>query len=258
MNIQNRKLLAAERESMILSEISSSAGSISALSRKLNVSEATVRRDLLSLEKQGRLKRVHGGAVGVPSGMEEPIFEEKESSLAAEKSLISRAALSMIEDGDSIYLDGGSTVLALAKLLHLKKSLTIVTNSISSVLALMDSGHGIIIVGGRMRALSRTLVGSLTEKSLGSLRFKKAFLGTIGFSVKRGISTTDPDEAYTKGLVMQRAEAVVLLADRTKIGVESFASSGDISDIDFIVSDYEFSPKETKELMRAGVKIVKA
>ena len=245
-----RKLLSPERERLILDSLTGGIRTIAELSARLGVSEATVRRDLQSLESQGRVRRVHGGAepVGGLNGIE-PLFNEKTGIHAEEKNQIAELALQYIDDNDAIYLDGGSTVLALARRLNSRKNLTIVTNSLMAASELMESGHRLILLGGEFRARSRTLVGPLTERILNSLTIQKAFLGTMGFSAEDGISTSDPNEAYTKELVMRHARKVILLADSSKIGVPSFAASGDIGDIDAVVTD-DGIPEKTAALLR--------
>lgn len=233
---------------MIISELGSGARSLDQLAQSLNVSKATVRRDLLELEARGVIRRVHGGAMRLDILHGEPVFNEKRLIREKEKSIIAEKALALIKDGDSIYLDGGSTVLALGSLLGKRRNLSIVTNSLMAAFELMESGHNLYIVGGKFRPLSRTLVGATTEKTLSSLYFDKAFLGTIAFS-EEGISTTDPDEAYTKELVMKRAGTVVLLVDSSKVGTKSLALSGTLTDIDIVVSDDNL-PSDFKNLLK--------
>ena len=251
-----RKLLTPEREEIILSEPGEEAKTISELSGKLDVSEATVRRDLLSLEEQGKVKRVHGGAVKMKFPESEPVFKEKESIRPEEKERIAKLALGLINDKDTIYLDGGSTVLALAKMLGAKKGLTVVTNSLMAAAELMESGHNLIIVGGKFRPLSRTLVGPLTSKIIETLHVDKAFLGTIGFTIEDGISTTDADEAFTKELILKRADKTILLADSSKLGKKSFAVSGSVSDIDVVITDSSVPASISKELKKRGIDLL--
>jgi DeoR/GlpR family transcriptional regulator of sugar metabolism len=191
----------------------------------MSVSEATVRRDLHDLDERGLLTRVRGGATLVEDSREEPLFADKEGKQTAEKERIARLALALIEDHESIYLDGGSTVLALARLLGERNDLTIVTNSLMAAAELMESPHRLILVGGEFRAISRTLVGPLTQPIASSLNVDKAFMGTIGFVAADGLTTTDPSEAFTKTEIMKRAGKVILLADHTKLGKRSLARS---------------------------------
>jgi DeoR/GlpR family transcriptional regulator of sugar metabolism len=133
--------------------------------------------------------------------------------------------------------------------------LTIVTNSIMAAAELMESPHRLILLGGEFRAISRTLVGPLTGQIVNSLNINKAFMGTIGFTVESGISTTDPNEAYTKELIMRHAAKVIILADSSKIGVPSFVTSGSLEDIDVLISDANISEKIVEELTEKGIEV---
>ncbi len=253
---KKRKLLSAERERLILQALGDGVRTITELSRSLKVSEATVRRDLQSLEEQGRAQRVHGGAIQVRFPKIEPVFNEKASLHAAEKKLIAERALEFIEDNDTIYLDGGSTVQALARRLGARKNLTVVTNSMKAASEVMESGHRLILIGGEFRALSQTLVGPMTAKLLDGLNISKAFLGTIGFTVEQGISTTDPNEAFTKELVMKRADKKILLMDSSKVGHPSLAVSGCIEDFDVIISDENLPDQVVRQLKKKNIDVI--
>lgn len=256
MTGEKRKLLSPEREQLILQALGAGTCRIEQLSSELGVSEATVRRDLVSLEEQGKVRRVHGGAIIAQFPKAEPIFTEKASINPGEKNLIAEAALELIHDSDTIYLDGGSTVQSLAKMLARRKNLTVITNSLMAAAELMESGHRLILVGGEFRAISRTLIGPLTTHIIGALHIDKAFMGTIGFSPDYGISTTDPNEAYTKELIIKRSSMVIVLADSSKIGVSSFAVSGNISDIDILVTDSGISQKTIEKLKKNKIEVI--
>jgi DeoR/GlpR family transcriptional regulator of sugar metabolism len=256
MSNEKRKLLSPEREQLILQSLGDKVCRIDELSEALGVSDATVRRDLQSLEEQGKVRRVHGGAIRVKFPRTEPLFDEKATLNSTEKDRIAHEALNLIHDSETIFLDGGSTVQALAKLLGSKKGLTVVTNSLMAAADLMESGHHLILVGGEFRALSRTLVGPLTSHIINSLHIDKAFLGTIGLSLEDGISTTDPNEAFTKELIMKRSECVIVMADSSKIGVSSFAVSGSISDIDFLVTDRAISEDAVRKLNKKKIEVI--
>lgn len=253
---QKRKLLYPEREKLILQALGDEVKTIAELTDGLNVSEATVRRDLQTLEERGKVKRVHGGAIRVKFPRTEPIFTEKAAFHAEEKNHIAELALSFIDDNDTICLDGGSTVLALAKKLDMKRNLTIVTNSMMAAASLMETGHKLVLIGGEFRPLSRTLVGPLTAQTINSLRIDKAFLGTIGFSVDDGISTTDPNEAYTKELIMKRSGKVIVLSDSSKLCTPSFAVSGKVSDIDVLITDPGIPAALEKSLREKKIEVV--
>jgi DeoR/GlpR family transcriptional regulator of sugar metabolism len=226
------------------------------LCRRLKVSPATVRRDLDWLERSGAVRRVHGGAVSVENRLEESLFEDKTAQAVREKRSIAEAALEFIQPGDTIYLDGGSTVLELACLLCERSHLTVVTNSLHAAHELAGRGPRLIVVGGELRRLSQTLVGTLTRLVLQELHLDKAFMGTMGFSLKEGLTTTDPSEAFTKEIVMAQARQVILLADSSKAGKVSFASAGRWSNVHVLISDKPFD--FAGALMRKGIKVISA
>ena len=253
-----RKLLSPEREKLIVDSLAGGIRTIAELSARLGVSEATVRRDLQSLEERNLVRRVHGGAEPVRHGSKgELLFNEKTSLHAAEKELIAQRAMDFIQDNDAIFLDGGSTVLALVRKLKERNNLTIVTNSLMAASELMETSHRLILLGGEFRPRSRTLVGPLTSRVLESLAIHTAFLGTMGFTVESGISTSDPNEAYTKELVMKRAEQVILLADSSKLLAPSLAGSGSTDDIDLIISDENVSEDLISRLAKKHIDVIR-
>ncbi len=225
------------------------------LCKEFGVSAATVRRDLEELETRGELRRVHGGAVSVESRLEEPLFDDKTSIAAKEKHAIAAAAAKLIKPGDSIYLDGGSTVLELARLLRDFSTITIVTHSLRAAIELSSSGPRLILVGGELRRRSQTMVGSLTKHMLDHLHVDKAFMGTIGLSVEHGMTTTEPAEAYTKELVMRNAQQVLLLADSTKVGKVSFACAGSLDQVHHLISDRHLNDDFRKHIQKMKLKL---
>jgi DeoR/GlpR family transcriptional regulator of sugar metabolism len=226
------------------------------LCRQLNVSPATVRRDLDQLEKSGLIRRVHGGAVSVESRLDEPVFEDKTSIAVREKHRIAEAALAFVEPDDTVYLDGGSTVLELARLLRDRTNLTVVTNSIHAAQELSGRGPRLILIGGELRRLSQTLVGPLTRMVLSELHLDKAFMGTMGFALKEGLTTTDPSEAYTKELVMSHSRQVIVLADSSKAGKVAFASAGRWDQVHALVTDKQVGKEFLKELEKKDLKLI--
>jgi DeoR/GlpR family transcriptional regulator of sugar metabolism len=224
--------------------------------RALAVSTATARRDLEELERRGELRRVHGGAVSVESRLEEPLFDDKTTLAAREKQHIAAAALARIKAGETIYLDGGSTVLALARLLRDRTNVTVVTNSLRAANELGGAGPRLILVGGELRRLSQTVVGPLTRSVLEELHVDRAFMGTMGFGAE-GMTTTDAGEAFTKELVMRRAREVVLLADSSKAGKILFARAGRLEQVQLVITDKRLAPAWAKELTKRGIKVQK-
>lgn len=232
--------------------------SVIELSHLLHVSVATVRRDLEQLENSGEIRRVHGGAVSIAGRLDEPLFEDKTSIAVKEKYQIAQAAMKYVGPNDTIFLDGGSTVLELARLLKERSNLTVVTNSLRAAIELADQGPRLILVGGEFRRLSQTIVGPLTRLTLEELHVDKAFLGTIGLTCEDGLTTTDPGEAFTKGLVMENARQVILLADHTKVGKISFSYAGGLEGLHMWITDKEVEEQFARQVRKRGVQVIKA
>jgi len=216
----------------------------------LEVSPATVRRDLEMLETKGRIRRVHGGAVRIESRLDEPLFDEKTSIAAQEKIRIAEKAAALIHPGETVYLDGGSTVLQLARLLVDRSDITVVTNSLRATVELSGRGPDLITIGGTLRRRSQTTVGALTRLLIDQLHVDKAFMGTIGLSIEEGLTTTDADEAFTKKQIMQRADQVILLVDSGKVGKVSFVHAGDLDDLDTVIVDRKIDEKFVRAIRK--------
>ena len=224
------------------------------LRKELKVSVATVRRDLEVLEEEGLVRRVHGGAVSMESRLEEAVFDDKTNQFSREKRAIAEKAYKLIGQEESLFLDGGSTTLCLARLLKERNDLTVVTNSLRAAAELADSGPRVILTGGELRRISQTMVGPLTSAVLGQVRVDKAFMGTMGFCIKNGLTTTDPNEAFVKSLVADQATQVVLLADSSKAEKVSFARVSDWDRVDLLISDAMLPAVFSKSLSKLGVK----
>jgi len=253
-----RKILAPERREQLRDIVrQDGVARLGELCRRLNASTATVRRDLEAMEAQGMIRRVHGGAVSIESRLDEPVFDDKAAIAPREKRKIAESAAELVKAGDTIYLDGGSTVLELARMLADRTDITVVTNSLRAAIELAGRGPRLILTGGQFRRLSQTMVGALSRAVLDQLHFDKAFMGTIGLSAAEGLTTTDPDEAFTKHEAAARADELIVLADSAKIGRVSFAKSGPIADIDLLITDGGADAGMLRDLRRRGVKVVR-
>ena len=189
------------------------------------------------------------------SRLEESMFDDKATVASKEKLRIAESAVKLVDPGDSIYLDGGSTVLELARLIAKRTDLTVVTNSLRAAAELAESGPRVILTGGELRRLSQTMVGPLTQAVLGKVRVDKAFMGTMGLCLDDGLTTTDPNEAFTKSLVQEHARQVILLMDSGKAGKVSFAHVGGPEHVDVLISDKKLPNNFAKALRKRGLKI---
>lgn len=222
----------------------------------LEVSPATVRRDLSELEKRGEVRRIHGGVLANAAKDDEPLFDDKATLAAEEKQRIAESALKLIRPRTVVYLDGGSTVLALARLLTAQTNLTVVTNSLRVAQVLSAGGPKMILTGGECRLLSQTMVGPLTRAVLDQVRIDLAFVGTLGVSVENGLTTTDPAEAFTKEYAMGRAARTILLTDSSKFGKTRFIRFGTMEQLATIITDTQLSSKNRKAVKRRGVELI--
>ncbi len=259
MSSNGQRDLAPERQRHLVNIVSERGFvRVDELCGLLEVSPATIRRDLETLEERRQLRRVHGGAMSVRNRIIEPQFDDKTALASSEKRFIAARATALVEAGDSVYLDGGSTVLELARQIRDRTDITVVTNSLRAAVELSQGGPGLILIGGQLRRRSQTMVGTLTRQVIDEIHLDKAFMGTIGMTLREGMTTTDADEAFTKELVMQHADKVYLLADSSKLGKVAFARAGNAADIDALITDAEISPDLAGELRKKGIEVIVA
>jgi len=203
-----------------------------------NISGATIRNDLRELKQQGLLIRTHGGAIEKTQMGFELDSKHRETHNLAEKQKIAQAAVKLIEDGDKIILDTGTTTLELAKLLKQKKDLTVVTNDleIAKVLEEFDSLQ-IIFMGGIIRNRFHCTVAIYDQKLYSGLMTDKAFMGVNALSLANGATTPDINQAQTKKTMISIADKVILLCDSSKFGKVSFVRFATVEQIDVLVTD---------------------
>jgi len=250
-------MLAVERRRRI-AEIIRSRGvvAVAEMAEALGASEITLRRDLRVMAGQGLLMRTHGGAV-LPAGLaHEPTYSEKAHKAAEEKAAIARLAVSMVRAGDSIVLGPGTTTLALAHLLVDFPELTVVTNSLLVAQALMPAGRvEVIITGGTLRRSIHALVGPAAEESLRSLRASQAFISGNGLTAERGLSTPSPLVAAADRALAAAAQQIVVLADNTKVGLETMCQTVPLHQIATLITDDAADQQQLAAIHAAGVEV---
>lgn len=243
----NQNLLAEQRRALILDEVRRRGGvRVNELTRKLNVSDMTVRRDLDALARQGVVEKVHGGAVPVvEASSHEPGFEAKSSLELGAKEAIARAAAQLVTPGSAIALSGGTTTYALAHRLLDVPDLTVVTNSVrvadvfhaASRRPGSREGAATVVLTGGVRTPSDSLVGPVADRAIDSLHFDLLFLGVHGISVEAGLSTPNLAEAETNRQFVRSARRVIVIADHTKWGTVGLSSFASLEDVDTLVTD---------------------
>jgi DeoR family transcriptional regulator of aga operon len=236
-----------ERENRVL---------INDLCKTFNTSAVTIRKDLELLESQGVLKRTHGGAI-----LHRPLFRglplnEKERLNQEEKERIATEAVKMIEEGDVVILDSGSTTTYLARKMRNLRGVTVITNAVNIALELISSELEVILTGGALQKNSSTLIGPLAEDVLRKISADKLFQGVDGIDYEIGLTTPDIIEANTSRVMMQRAGENILLADSSKFGRRSLAVICQVKDIDKIITTKKMDKLELKKLNDMGVEVI--
>jgi DeoR/GlpR family transcriptional regulator of sugar metabolism len=207
---------------------------VSALAESFGVSEMTVRRDLHSLAREGKLERVHGGAVHTAS---EPGFSQIEVERFDVKDRLGAAAAALVEDGQTVMIDIGTSTTAISRHLH-GKQVTVVTTNLAVVEELLpDPGIELVLPGGIVRRNYRSLVGVLAEDSLRQLKSDIAFLGTSGVDAELGVWDTTMVEVPIKRLIIGGADQVVLIADVAKFSMTGMVRVCGPESLDHVVTD---------------------
>jgi DeoR/GlpR family transcriptional regulator of sugar metabolism len=255
-----------ERRQRIVKDIDTlDVNIIPRLSQKYGVSEMTIRRDLKALEETGLIKRTYGGAVRWPLAAADPtlLAREKRQTLAAtQKAQIARyAAENLVEHGDIIILEGGTTATAMAAHLVDKDDLTVVTNGITTAEELrrhLPLSATIIATGGILRPESSTCVGPVTERFFREFHANRLFLSATGLTLREGI--TDPKilEIQVKRAMIAAAHDVIMLMDSTKFGIRSLTKVIDFGEVRQLITDDGAPEAMLEELRAKGINVVTA
>jgi DeoR family transcriptional regulator of aga operon len=232
-------------------------------SLELGVSEVTIRGDLTALARDGRAVRVHGGAMPADALVRESPFESTRDQSAEAKRAIGVAAASLVTSGDCVYLDAGSTALAVAEALLDRRELhdvIVVTSALALALALEPAipRFEVIVTGGTLRPLQHSLVNPFAAPMLASLRFDLAFIGCNGIHVRHGVTNVNLPEAEVKTLAVRAARRGVLIADGGKLGLTDIAVVGSIGDFETLVTAGQAPEGEIDALRAAGLEVVEA
>jgi DeoR family fructose operon transcriptional repressor len=252
--------MLAEERRFLIREMLSARRTITAaeLCTSLGVTAATIRRDLASLEQEGVLVRSHGGAVSQMSSTKfQPSYETLARSNSDAKKAIARAAEHLILDGETVFLEGSTTVYELASRLQHRTRLTVVTNSPTIVCLLQrSSGVNVLCTGGDLQKDTFYFSGEWAQRALSEIRLDKAVLGVSAIDPEYGISTANHAEAQIKKRIMAAAKVRIALADHTKFGKQSFAFVGSVGDIQVLVTDNEAPGREVQQLREAGLEVL--
>lgn len=249
-------MFAIERRRKIISLLEEqSSVMVPELGKFFKVTEETIRRDLEKLEKDGLLKRTHGGAVAIENtNIELPIKIREITNIENKKNIAAKVS-ELIEDGDTIALDSSTTSLQVAKFIKSKKRITVITNAINIVYELSNaSDFTVICIGGNLRVKSMSFVGHLAEESIEKYNVDKAIVSCKGIHLEKGVTESNEAEAEVKKSMIEAADKVYLLADSSKFNKISFVNMIKIEEVDTIFTEKKFSDEWEQLLERKNVK----
>ncbi|SFS06778.1 transcriptional regulator, DeoR family [Agrococcus baldri] len=243
-------LLDVERRERITAHLRrTSTARIADLAVALGVSAMTVRRDAEKLAASGVIERVRGGVRILRAPVtEEPAPSEKAALHPEAKERIARAALALVRPGSAVGIGGGTTTLALARLLADVPDITIVTNSLPVALALPD--HDSLVMIGGERSRSDALVGPVANRAAASIGLDQLFLGAHGIDADRGCTAPSLAEAETNRALMAATRETVAMIDASKWGVQGLAAFADLGELDTLVTDASLPHAQTREVRR--------
>src|SRR3954465_15766382 len=245
-------LLPAQRRQEILRAVRGGSAHVADLAESFGVSEMTVRRDLSALARDGKLERVHGGAVDAGR---EPGFSQIEVERFDVKDRLGAAAAALVEDGQTVMIDIGTSTLQMARHLHGRKVTVFTTNLAVLEELLPDPEIELVLPGGTVRRNYRSLVGVVAEDSLRQLRADMAFLGTSAVDTDLGVWDTTMVEVPIKRLMIANSESVVLLADAAKFSMSGVVRICGPESLDHIVTDAPIPHASRATLAAASIEV---
>ncbi|QQE13822.1 DeoR/GlpR transcriptional regulator [Planctomycetota bacterium] len=225
------------------------------IQEKLGVSRSTVRRDLLKLEDGGEVLRVHGGALNAGMLRGEPTYDKRSRMAVKAKRLIGEQAAELVEDGQSVFVDAGTSCVEVGRRLLLRENVQIFTNSIGLLQHAHEGVAEIMCIGGKVRRSTEAMVGGLSLNWFKRLKFDVAIIGASSLSVEDGASTTELLEASVKQEAMRRAKRSVLVADASKLEANAVVGFAAWDEFDDWVMDKKLPAEKMKQLKKANIKL---
>lgn len=251
-----------ERQNRIVERISDQGRiSVPDICEMFGVSEMTARRDLNELDRQGLLRRTHGGAVANLGRSYEPPFQIRSTKNNPAKTAIGMKAAELIDDGDSVALDVGTTTLEIVPGLVGKRNLTIVTSCLQIAVRIVDLisleiDARLILAGGIVRPRELSMIGSLPQRVFEDLHVDKAFIGVGGISLEDGLTEYNMEDTQIKQVLIRSAREKIIVADGSKFGVTTFVSVAPLLNVDKIVTDKSAPADMVEEIRKIGVDVL--
>lgn len=250
-------MLAQERQNIILEMLQESKTvQIAELTKRFSASLATIRRDLSVLEQQGLINRVYGGAVLAASPRTHQFFAARTSNRAEDKANIGIAAASLVQEGETIVLDIGTTTLEVARQIKKFSNLTVLTSSLPILNELANSTLDVYSLGGRLRPGELCFSGDIAANTLRSFYVDKAFIGAGGVTLQEGISDYNYGNAQLRRIIMERAKQTILVTDSSKFDVNAFAIVDKLENVDVIITDKGISQKYREGIRERHIQLI--
>jgi DeoR family transcriptional regulator of aga operon len=247
-----------ERQEQLLNFVQQNRrATVAQISERFAVSLATVRRDLEALAERGEIERFHGGAKAAQHAPPEAPVVQRRVEQGEEKRRIGRAAADLVNEGETVFLGSGTTVLEVARHLRQRRNLTVITNSLLVVNALADLPHIMLMaLGGVLRHREMSMIGHMTEQGLAEVNAQKIIMGIHALDIEYGLTNDYLPETMTDRAILARRGEVIIVADHTKCGRISTASVAPITVMKKLVTDSQTSPDFVNALREKGIEVL--
>ncbi len=251
-------MLSVERHQAILDLLESKDSlQVTELVEMFDVSEMTIRRDLDVLERKGLLRRVHGGAVSNRGRSYEPTFLLRSADRIEEKKRIGQAAADLIQSGDSVMLDVGTTTLEIARHLYDRHNLTIITPCFQIAANLVEHpGIRLVLTGGILRPGELSLVGHLAERAIQDFYVDKLFMGAGGVDLEAGFTEFNLEDTLVKKAMLRSAKEITVVVDSSKFGQVAFTAIAPLRAANRIITDSNLHQQMVEKILDNGVEVI--
>lgn len=248
----------AERHKFILDNLQKAGYvSVAELSKELNVTMVTVRKDLKILEDKGLLYRTHGSATPVAPYVNDRSVNEKKLVHVDQKQRIASTAIDFIQENEAIIIGSGTTVVSFAQAIPKHLNLTVLTGAMNVTMALIDNPNiELVQLGGVVRKSSSSVVGHYAEEMIHAFACSKLFLSVDGVDLEFGLTTTNMMEAHLNMQMIKAVQKTIVLADSSKFGKKGFGKIAAIEDVDVIISDQGLSEHYIQKLEEKGIEVI--
>ena len=254
----NNSISSLERQNQIVQFLQRCQRiTITEICEKFSISEPTARRDLETLANEGKIQRVHGGAISLPQSTSESPILQRQDEQTDEKNRIGQAAAALVNDGETVFLGSGTTVLEIARNLRGHRNLTVITNSLPVVNVLAGSEEiTVICLGGMLRDSELSFIGHITEQALAEVRADKVFIGTRAISLEHGLTHEFLPETMTDRAILKSGKEIIVVADHTKFGRAAAVLLAPLERIHTLVTNQADLNEFTDSIQTRGVRVI--